>query len=292
MKLRSMLFIPADSEKKLQKGDGVAADALILDLEDSVAPGRKADARRLALDYLQHAGEHRHRQLWIRINPINTPDALLDLEQVLAGRPDGIIQPKTDSADDVVSLGGRLDRLESELGFEQGSTRIIPVATETPRAMFSLGGFTACGPRLAALTWGAEDLSSAIGASSNKDAQGNWTPPYQLARSLCLFGASAAGVLALDTVYADFRDSEGFLKSCNEARRDGFGGKLAIHPAQVEVINKAFTPSQAEVAHAQRVVDAFAAQPDVGTLSLDGLMLDIPHLKQAQKILAMAGEQR
>jgi len=285
-----MLFIPADSEKKLHKGDSVAADALILDLEDSVAPGRKPDARKLALDYLKQRVENRASQLWVRINPIATADALLDLEQVMAGRPDGIIQPKTDSADDVIRLGSRLDRIESELGLAVGSTRILPVATETPQAMFSLGSYSECGPRLAALTWGAEDLSSAIGASSNKDAQGNWTSPYQLARSLCLFGASAAGVAALDTLYADFRDPEGLRASCNDSRRDGFSGKLAIHPAQVDVINKAFTPSAEEVAHAQRVVDAFAGQPDAGTLSLDGQMLDMPHLKLAQKILAMAGK--
>jgi citrate lyase subunit beta/citryl-CoA lyase len=213
----------------------------------------------------------------------------MDLEHVMPGRPDGIVQPKTTSADDVISLGRRLDRLESELGLEPGSTRILPVATETPQAMFTLGGYTDCDERLAALTWGAEDLSAALGAISNKDSQGRWTYPYQVARAFCLFGASAAGVLAIDTLHADFRDMEGLKLSCAEARRDGFSGKLAIHPTQVDIINQAFTPSEAEINHARRVVEAFASNPDAGALSLDGKMLDLPHLKQARKLLAMAG---
>jgi citrate lyase subunit beta/citryl-CoA lyase len=289
MKLRSLLFIPADSEKKLQKGDDVAADVLILDLEDAVSPANKPAARKLALQYLQERAQERSSQLWVRINPVDTPDAVTDLESVLAGRPDGIIQPKTRSPDDVIDLAGRLSTLETALGIEVGATRILPVATETPEAMFNLGGFSRCDQRLAALTWGAEDLSAAIGAVSNKDADGNWSFPYQMARALCLFAASAAGVPAIDTLYADFRDFAGLRSACDIARRDGFNGKIAIHPAQVDVINEAFTPSAEEVAHAQRVLDAFTAQPDAGTLSLDGQMLDIPHLKQARKILAMAG---
>jgi len=290
MRLRSLLFIPADSEKKLQKGDDVAADVLILDLEDSVAPANKPAARQLARDYLTQRAKNRSSQLWIRINPVDTPESTDDLGKVLSAKPDGIIQPKTRSPEDVIELGRRLGRLETEFDIPLGSTRILPVATETPQSLFTLGEFSRCDQRLAALTWGAEDLSAALGASTNKNHDGSWTSPYQLVRSLCLFGAGAAGVPAIDTLYADFRDAAGLRASCEEARRDGFSGKLAIHPAQVDVINEAFTPSSDEIAHAKRVVSAFAANPDTGTLSLDGQMLDIPHLKQARKILNMSGQ--
>jgi citrate lyase subunit beta/citryl-CoA lyase len=289
MRLRSLLFIPADSERKLQKGDDVAADVVILDLEDAVVPDRKAAARQLALDYLSRRTGERKSQLWVRINPINTPESMADLECIMPGRPDGIIQPKTRSPDDVIELGEQLGRLERQLGTAKGHTLILPVATETPEALFTLGEFSRCGDRLAALTWGAEDLSAAVGAATNKESDGNWTFPYQLARALCLFAASAAGVPAIDTLYADFRDTAGLQAACDSARRDGFIGKLAIHPAQVDVINQAFTPSAEEIEYARRVVRAFAAQPGAGTLSLDDRMLDIPHLKQARKILAMAG---
>jgi len=288
MRLRSLLFIPADSERKLQKGDGVEADMLILDLEDAVAPAKKQAARELARDYLSDRPTNRKSQLWVRINPISTPESRSDLEQIMEGRPDGIVQPKTRNPDDVIELGLELNRIEQELGIESGSTRILPVATETPQAMFSLGQFSRCGPRLAALTWGAEDLSAAIGAMTNKESSGEWTFPFQVARAMCLFAASAAGVPAIDTLFADFRDAEGLRASCDTARRDGFSGKMAIHPAQVDVINEAFTPSAEEIAHAQRVVQAFAAEPDAGVIALDGKMLDVPHLLQARKILDLA----
>jgi len=289
MKLRSLLFIPADSERKLARGTEVAADALILDLEDSVASTQKPAARERALRYLLDRREGRGSQLWVRINPVATPDAELDLATVLAGAPDGIIQPKTTSPADVTELGRRLDRLEAKLGMAAGSTRILPVATETPEAMFSLGDYAHCGQRLAALTWGAEDLSTALGAVTNREANGSWTFPYRVARALCLFAAGAAGVPAIDTVYTDFRDHQGLRASCDEARRDGFCGKLAIHPDQVDVINEAFSPSAAEIERARAVVHAFAAQPDAGTVSVDGEMLDAPHLKNARRVLAMAG---
>lgn len=289
MKLRSLLFIPADSEKKLQKGDEVAADVLILDLEDAVLAANKPAARSLALSYLQARRVNRRSQLWVRINPVESAEALSDLETVMAGRPDGIVQPKTRSVDDVVELGERLRRLEIEFDIEPGSTRILPLATETPQAMFTLGQFSRCDERLAALTWGAEDLKYALGASVNQDADGNWTFPYQVARAFCLFGAAAAGVPAIDTIHADFRATEALRSSCISARRDGFSGKLAIHPGQVEVINEAFTPDADEIAHAQRVVAAFAAQPGIGAVGLDGQMLDIPHLKLARKTLSLAG---
>jgi citrate lyase subunit beta/citryl-CoA lyase len=290
MKLRSLLFVPADSERKLSKSGEVPADALILDLEDSVALENKATARKLAGDFLSEHAEGRHKQLWVRINPVDDPAALEDLAGIMHGRPDGIVQPKTRSPDDVLLLGQYLENFESDLGFEPGSTRVLPVSTETPGAIFSLGEYVRCGQRLAGLTWGAEDLGTAVGALANKDSDGNWTSPFQLARNLCLFAAHAAGVAAIDTIFADFRDPEGLRASCDESRRDGFSGKLAIHPDQVAVINSAFTPGEEEIILARRIVELFAANPGVAALSLDGVMLDIPHLKQARNILAMAAD--
>jgi len=286
--LRSLLFVPGDSEKKLLRSESVSADALILDLEDSVAPENKVKARALVCEYLAAHATERSRQIWVRINPIDQAEAGADLGAVIRARPDGIVQPKTRSPDDVILLGQRIGTYEMEHDFPHGSTRILPVATETPEALFSMGDYVRCDRRLAGLTWGAEDLSAAVAALDNKDSDGNWTHPYQLARSLCLFAAHAADVEAIDTLYANFRDSEGLLASCKEARRDGFSGKLAIHPDQVDVINGAFTPDAEEVARARRIVDLFDANPGAGTLALDGAMLDIPHLKQARKILAMA----
>jgi citrate lyase subunit beta/citryl-CoA lyase len=286
--LRSLLFVPGDSEKKLARSETVPADALILDLEDSVAPENKVIARGLVCEYLAAHASDRNRQIWVRINPIDQAEAGADLGAVIRGRPDGIVQPKTRSPNDVVLLGQRIGNYEMEHDFPIGSTRLLPVATETPEALFSMGDYVRCDKRLAGLTWGAEDLSAAVGALNNKDPDGNWTQPYQLARSLCLFAAHAAGVEAIDTLYSNFRDSEGLRTSCDEARRDGFGGKLAIHPDQVDVINDAFTPGADEMARARRIVALFDANPGVGTLALDGTMLDIPHLKQARRILAMA----
>jgi citrate lyase subunit beta/citryl-CoA lyase len=284
--IRSWLFIPADSEKKLAKGDSMPADALILDLEDSVAHENKARARQMAHDYLADRATGRSQQLWVRINPLDHPESDTDLAAVMAAQPDGIVLPKTGSADDLIQLGLRIRAFEEEHEIPADSTRVLPVATETPASVFSLGDYRRTGPRLAGLTWGAEDLSAAVGATTNKDSAGNWTEPFKLARSLCLFGAHAAGVEAIDTLFSDFRDSKGLQASCEDARRDGFTGKLAIHPAQVEIINQAFTPSEEEIARAQSIVALFAANPGVGALSLDGQMIDLPHLIQARKILA------
>ena len=290
MKLRSLLFVPGDSARKLSKSVTVPADALILDLEDSVAPENKVAARKLTGDFLAEQIEGRQKQIWVRINPLDQPAALEDLAAIMHGRPDGIVQPKTRSPEDVLLLGQHLEDFEKELGFAMGSTRILPVSTETPAAIFSLGEYVRCDQRLAGLTWGAEDLGTAVGALSNKDREGNWTSPFQLVRNLCLFAAHAAGVVAIDTIYADFRDLEGLRATCDEARRDGFSGKLAIHPDQVAVINSAFTPTGEEITQARRIVDLFAANPGEAALSLDGVMLDIPHLKQARNILAMAAD--
>ena len=285
MKLRSLLFVPGDSVAKIAKSTGVAADVLIFDLEDSVAAARRSDARKMVLDHLEANPAERASQFFVRINPLDTADALLDLEAIMPGVPDGIVLPKPRGVEDVLALAATLDQLEAALGLASDSTQIIPVATEMPSALFTLGSYVFAGPRLAGLTWGAEDLSAAVGAIGYKE-EGQWTPPYQLARSLCLFAASAAEVAPIDTLHADFRDHEGLALAAQRARRDGFQGMLAIHPAQVPIINAAFTPTAAEIAHAEAVVAVFAANPDAGVASLDGKMLDRPHLVQALKILA------
>jgi citrate lyase subunit beta/citryl-CoA lyase len=207
----------------------------------------------------------------------------------MPARPDGIVLPKARSPDEVEALGTRIGHYEAEHDFAIGSTLILPVATETPQALFRLGDYVRCGKRLAGLTWGAEDLAAAVGATRNRNQAGEWTEPYRFVRSLCLFAAHAAGVPAIDTIFADFRDAAGLQRSSEEARRDGFSGKLAIHPDQVEIINRAFTPSAEEVARARRIVDLFEASPGAGTLALDGQMLDRPHLLQARRILQAAG---
>ncbi len=289
--LRSWLFVPADSEKKLAKSQEIPADALILDLEDSVAPENKILARGLVCEYLAHRGSESRQQVWVRINSLDHAEAGADLSAVIAAGPDGIVVPKTRSPDDLELLGRRIGTYEAEHEIKVGSTRILPVATETPQSLFSLGEYRLCSKRLAGLTWGAEDLSAAIGATTNRDENGNWTPPYQLVRSLCLFAAHAAGVEAIDTLYAEFRNIEGLEASCATARRDGFSGKLAIHPSQVEVINRAFAPNDAEIERARHIVALFAANPGAGTLALDGAMLDMPHLVRAKKILLTADEE-
>jgi len=287
-RLRSWLFVPGDSEKKLAKSEGIPADALILDLEDSVAPENKIAARGLVCEYLASRATGKRQQVWVRINPIDHVEAGADLSAVIPAGPDGIVVPKPRSPDDLELLGRRIGTYEAEHEIKIGTTRILPVATETPQSIFSLGEYRKCGKRLAGLTWGAEDLSAAVGATTNRDENGNWTSPYQMVRALCLFAAHAAWVEAIDTLYADFRNMEGLEKSCAEARRDGFSGKLAIHPAQVEVINRAFTPSTQEIERARRIVALFEANPGAGTLALDGSMLDLPHLVQAKKILSIA----
>ena len=286
--MRSLLFVPGDSEKKMARADTIDADVLILDLEDSVAPERKTAARGLVREYLAVRGGNRRQQLWVRINPLDQAESGADLGAVMPVRPDGIVLPKTRSPEDIDTLGHRIGHYEAEYDMQVGSTRVLPVATETPQSLFSLGEYARCGKRLAGITWGAEDLAAAIGAISNREADGGWTSPYQLVRNLSLFAAHAAGVAAIDTLWANFRDPKGLEASCAEARRDGFSGKLAIHPDQVDVINRCFTPSAEEIERARRVVELFEANPGAGTLALDGNMLDLPHLRQALHILAVA----
>lgn len=285
MRLRSLLFVPGDSERKFAKGSSIGADALILDLEDSVAPSKKDEARAHVADLLA-AKDKRDWRFFVRINPFDTGLTLADLAAVVQPGLDGVLVPKTDGAQDIVRVGHYLDALETPAGMAPGTVKIAVVATETPTAMFALGSYAPAHSRLVGLTWGAEDLAAAIGATDNKDGHGAWTFPYQVARAQCLFAASAAGVAPLETLYADFRDSEGLAADCRLARRDGFTGRLAIHPDQVAVINACFSPSEEDIAHARRVVDAFAAAPDAGTIGIDGKMYDIPHLKAAQRTLA------
>ncbi len=280
---RSYLFVPADSERKMKKAAESGADALILDLEDSVAPDVRPAARELARDYLVGSAN-----VWVRINPIDSDDALADLEAVMPSAPAGIVLPKPRSATDALTLASALDDLEKKHGIEPEQTGIIALCTERPEAIFTLGSYARATPRLSALTWGAEDLSAAVGATGNRDADGNWLPPYEVARSLCLFAAGAAEVPALDTVFTDFRNLEGLATYATSARRDGFSGMLAIHPAQVDIINRAFVPTAAELERAERIVALFAANPGAGTLGMDGEMIDRPHLMQAERILRLA----
>ena len=283
MTLRSLLFVPGDSEKKLARGAESGADALILDLEDSVAPARKALAREMVAGYLSGT---RGPQLWVRINPLDE-GGIADLAGIVRPGLAGVMIPKIDGPPDVVRLGHMLDVLEHREGLVPGATRILPVATETARAPFGLAGFAQAPlARLHGLTWGAEDLSTALGASTNRDGTGGFAFTYRMVRSLCLMAARAAGVEPIETLYADFRDIDGLRADCAVAAREGFTGRLAIHPAQVAPINQSFSPSEADVTHARRVMAAFAAHPDVGTVGLDGMMLDIPHLKQAERVLA------
>lgn len=280
---RSYLFVPADSERKMKKASAAGADALILDLEDAVAPGARPAARELARDYLLGKDN-----IWVRINPVGSDDSTADLEAVMASAPAGIMLPKPRSASDAVALSRALDALEAEHGIDPGSTQILPLCSERPEALFSLDGYIGATLRLAGLTWGAEDLSAALGASSNRDADGNWLPPYELARSLCLIAAAAAEVVAVDTVFTDYQDADGLARYAANARRDGFSGMLAIHPGQVETINRAFIPTSQELERAERIVALFEKNPGAGTMGMDGEMIDRPHLLQAQRILQLA----
>jgi citrate lyase subunit beta/citryl-CoA lyase len=288
LKLRSMLFVPADSERKLAKGLGSPADVLILDLEDAVAESRKEVARQMAAEFITAQASSISARLFVRINPLDTALAMGDLAAVTVPGLAGIMLPKTRSAADIVRLAHGLDALEARAGIATGTVKVVPVATETPQAMLNMQSMSGPIDRLAGITWGAEDLSAAIGAVSNRDEDGSFSPLYQLANSLCLCAAAAAGVPAIDTLHADFRDAAGLASACRASRRRGFRGRIAIHPDQVATINEAYSPTEAELAHARRIVDAFAAQPDAGTLSIDGVMVDKPHLTQALETLRLA----
>ena len=281
---RSLLFVPGDSERKLEKALAGEADLIILDLEDSVAPSAKPGAREHVAKALGQG--NRSKPLWVRINPLDTPDAMQDLVAVVQHRPDGIMLPKA-TPDETRLLGHYLMALEAAAGLEAESIRLIVVATETAPALFRLGDYAGV-PRLDALTWGAEDLAAAFGSAANRDAKGNLLEPFALARTLCLAGANAAGVAPIETIDPNFRDEKRMAKVPADARTLGFRGMMAIHPAQVEPINRAFTPSEEELERARRIVALFEANPDSGALQLDGEMVDIPHLKQARGLIAQA----
>ena len=271
---RSWLFVPADSEKKIAKAVESDADAIIFDLEDSVVPARKADAREILKALPKRTGGP---EWWVRINPLASDYIKADLAVFASPDFTGVVLPKTESGSDV-----------AELAHRTGNLPVHAIVTETPASLFGLLSYRGCSPALAAMSWGAEELSAALGASSKCDADGELAFTYRLARSLCLAGAVAAGVQPIDGVFADFRDGEGLRVEAEAARREGFTGKLAIHPDQVPIINAAFTPSAEEVAHAQAVVDAFDSDPDAGTLSVNGRMVDRPHLEQALRVLDRA----
>jgi citrate lyase subunit beta/citryl-CoA lyase len=286
LKMRSWLFAPGDSEKKMEKATAGSADMVIFDLEDAVAPEEKPTARAMVRAFLDGQPEDRSR-LWIRVNPLDGPHTLADLAAVMPGRPGGIMLPKARGRADVELLDHYLSALEVAVGIEQGSTRVIALVTETAAGMFTTGDYAGA-PRLVAMTWGAEDLADALGASENRNPDGSYAFTYQLARSLCLLGAAAAGVAPIETIQGDFRDLEGLRKRAEQVRRDGYRGMLAIHPAQVDVINAAFSPNAEEIAAAREIVDLFAANPGVGTIGYKGGMLDRPYLARAQALLALA----
>lgn len=291
MILRSMLFIPADSEKKLSKADGVEADALIFDLEDSVATPRKQIGREMINEFMSaRAQTDRKTKFYVRINPLESDAPLRDLAGIMAGKPDGIMVPKVSGPHDVDLISKYLDVLEIEHGTEAGSTKIVAITGESSAGVLSFGEYAKANlPRMVGMSWGPWDLAADVGAAGNRHEDGSYEYTYRMAMSLSLLGAKAAGVQAIDTAFTEFKDSEGLLKWCKMIRREGWTGKIAIHPAQVPIIHEGFRPSDEEAAHARRVIDAFASENE-GVASLDGVMLDLPHLKQARNILALRGE--
>jgi citrate lyase subunit beta/citryl-CoA lyase len=287
--MRSLLFVPGDSPRKLDKGLTSGADALLLDLEDSVAPDRKAEARATTVAFLKQARAAKDRpRLYVRVNGLATGLTDADLDAVAAGHPDGIVFPKAEGGAAVIHCDAKISAREAIHGLPDGALDIIAIATETAAALFLAGTYAGASKRLKGLTWGAEDLSAELGAEANRDASGKFLDPYRLARSLCLAGAAAAQVQPIDTVYVDFRNDAGLRRECEEARRDGFTAKMAIHPAQVAVINEVFTPAAEAIAKAQAVVAAFAGNPGAGTIGIGGVMYDRPHLERAKQLLARA----
>jgi citrate lyase subunit beta/citryl-CoA lyase len=285
MAMRSWLFVPGDSESKLAKAPDLGADVLIADLEDAVAPQAKLYARQTAASWLEEGRGSGQR--WVRINALDTPYWREDLAAVMPAAPAGIMLPKAAGPEQLQTLAAELYELEGRHGLPSGTTKLLPLVSETPAAALGIPAYAAAQlPRLAGLTWGAEDLSAALGASRKRSADGRWTDTFRMVRSLVLLAAHARGVAAIDTLHADFRDLDGLARVADESRADGFTGMLAIHPAQVAVINRAFTPTEAEIAEARAIVAAFAASPDAGVLQMEGRMVDQPHLEQARRLLA------
>jgi citrate lyase subunit beta / citryl-CoA lyase len=283
---RSWLFAPGDSERKMEKATAGSADIVILDLEDAVAEPQKSKARAMVTAFLMANAQQRAR-LWVRINPIQGPHALADLAAVMPATPTGIMFPKPRGRADAERLDHYLTAFEAAAGTAIGSTPVMLLATEEPASMLAIGSYAGV-PRIAAMSWGGEDLATALGASDNRGDYGGYDFTYELARSLCLVGAAAAGVPAIETIHGDFKDDAGLRKRAAQMRRAGYRGMLAIHPAQVDIINEAFSPSSEEIAAAQEIVDLFAANPAAGTIGHKGAMLDRPHLARAQAVLALA----
>jgi len=284
--MRSLLFVPADSGSKLDKAMASGADAVILDLEDSITPERKEHARAAALEFLKGAtGKTSRPRLLVRINGLDTGMTDADLDAIVAGKPDAVVFPKAEGGATVIHLDAKLTAREAIAGLPEGSIKILAQAVESAAGLFAAGNYRDASKRLIGMTWGPEDLSAELGAETNRDTQGLLTEPYRLARNICLYGAAAAKLPAIETIYADFRNLEGLRRDTDEARRDGFAGRLAIHPAQVAVINEVFTPTAAQIEKAKMVVAAFAAKPDAGAVGIDGKMYDRPHLIRAQRLL-------
>jgi citrate lyase subunit beta/citryl-CoA lyase len=285
--VRSLLFVPADSGRKLARSKQSGADALILDLEDSVVPANRPAARAQARAFLAEASDAGFRR-YVRINPLTSGAALDDLAAVLPGKPHGILLPKC-LPEDVRTLDHYLTAFEAAFGLTPGAVRIIAIATETPAAIFALGCYAGVSPRLDGITWGAEDLAACLGGN-NRKFDGSYDDAYRLARALCLLAAADAGVMPIDTIYTDFKDEAGLAAECAAARRSGFVAKMAIHPAQLSVINGAFSATEEELAWARKVIAVFAENPDAGTVALDGKMVDRPHLTLARRLLGLAPE--
>lgn len=288
IQMRSWLFAPGDSQKKIEKAASGSADIVLFDLEDAVAEEEKPKARELVSAFLKTQSAEARRRLWVRVNPLDGPHTLADLAAIMPGAPGGIMLPKARGRHDTEVLDHYLSALEVANGIEQGTTRVLVLVTETAEGMLNTGVYKDA-PRVIALSWGAEDLADDLGASENRNPDGSYGFTYELARSMCLLGAAAAGVAAIETIQGDFKDLDGLRRRAEKVRRDGYRGMLAIHPAQVDVINDAFTPSEEELAAAQEIVDLFAANPGVGTIGYKGAMLDRPHLARAKNLLAQAG---
>jgi citrate lyase subunit beta / citryl-CoA lyase len=284
--MRSLLFVPADGGAKLDKAAASGADAVIIDLEDSIAPERKEAARAAALEFLNRENAKKDRpRLLVRINGLDTGMTDADLDAIVAGKPDAVVFPKAEGGATVTHIDAKLTAREAVAGLPEGSIKILAQAVESAAGLFLAGTFRNASARLIGLTWGPEDLSAELGAEANREADGTLTEPYRIARAMCLFGAAAAKVPAIETVYVDFRNAEGLRRDTEMAGRDGFTGRLAIHPAQVSVINEVFTPTLEQIEKAKAVVAAFAAQPGAGAVGIDGKMYDRPHLVRAQALL-------
>jgi citrate lyase subunit beta/citryl-CoA lyase len=285
--MRSYLFVPGDSTRKQEKGLESGADALLLDLEDSVSPDNKPKAREVVRDYLgANIGKAERPRLFVRVNALDTGMTDADLDAVIPARPDGILFPKSRHGGDVVHLDAKITAREALYGIDEGATRILALVTESAQALFGLHNYHGASKRLDGMTWGAEDLSADLGAETNRNENGDYTDPYRLARAQCLIAAVAAEVAPIDTIFPNFRDAEGLKREAIEGRRDGFIGKMAIHPDQVPVINEVYTPGAESIANAERLIEAFRAAGNAGVISLDGQMYDQPHLKRAQRLLA------